>query len=180
MADIRPKDFATTAAAPANDDYIGIDGSVNATRKLLASYFGTVKSVGITAPAAGIAVSGSPVTGTGNITLTLADDLAAVEALAATGIVRRTGASTWTAGSPVNLATEVTGVLPIANMATGTPTGAKFVRDDGTLAVPGSGATITEIFDTSGTWTKPSGALMVEIIAIGAGGGGGSGPQGAP
>lgn len=31
------------------------------------------------------------------------------------------------------------GVLPIARVATGTPTGTKFVRDDGTLAVPAGG-----------------------------------------
>lgn len=37
------------------------------------------------------------------------------------------------------LTTGVTGVLPVANFATGTPTGAKFVRDDGTLQVPPTG-----------------------------------------
>jgi hypothetical protein len=31
------------------------------------------------------------------------------------------------------------GVVPIANLATGTATGAKFVRDDGTLAIPATG-----------------------------------------
>lgn len=37
----------------------------------------------------------------------------------------------------IDLATSiVTGVLPIAHVATGTPDGTKFVRDDGTLAVP--------------------------------------------
>jgi hypothetical protein len=33
----------------------------------------------------------------------------------------------------------VSGVFPIARLATGTPTGAKFIRDDGTLAVPPGG-----------------------------------------
>lgn len=97
---------------------------------------GTVTSVSITAPAAGITQSGSPVTASGSITLALANDLAAVEGLAATGIVRRTAADTWSAGTLVGLTTEVTGVLPVANFTTGTPTGAKFVRDDGVLAVP--------------------------------------------
>ena len=32
------------------------------------------------------------------------------------------------------------GVVPVANLATGTPDGTKFVRDDGTLAVPATGA----------------------------------------
>lgn len=80
---------------------------------------GTVTSVGITAPAAGITVSGSPVTSSGSITLALADDLAAVEGLTTTGIVRRTASNTWSAGTGVDLTSEVTGVLPIANGGTG-------------------------------------------------------------
>lgn len=42
-------------------------------------------------------------------------------------------------GSAITLLTSVpsgAGLLPIANIATGTPSGAKFVRDDGTLQVP--------------------------------------------
>ena len=97
---------------------------------------GTVTSVNITAPAAGITAAGGPVTASGSITLALANDLAAVEGLAATGIVRRTAADMWSAGTAVSLTTEVSGVLPVANYATGTPSGAKFVRDDGVLAVP--------------------------------------------
>lgn len=96
---------------------------------------GTVTSVSITAPAAGITATGV-ITTSGSIAIELANDLAAVEALATTGIVRRTGASAWSAGGAINLATEVTGVLPVANFATGTPTGAKFVADDGVLRVP--------------------------------------------
>lgn len=57
---------------------------------------GTVTSVGITAPAAGISVSGSPVTTSGNMTLALANDLAALEALSGTNtIYYRSGADTW-------------------------------------------------------------------------------------
>lgn len=56
---------------------------------------GTVTSVDLTPPAAGITVSGGPITGSGSITLTLADDLAALEALASTGILERTGTSTY-------------------------------------------------------------------------------------
>lgn len=41
---------------------------------------------------------------------------------------------------------QIVGVIPIANLATGTPSGAKFIRDDGTLAVPiGSGGTVTSV-----------------------------------
>ncbi len=62
------------------------------------------------------------------------------------------------AGS-IDLTTKVTGILPIANIATGTPNGTKFVRDDGTLAVPGG----------SGTVTHTGGALTANQLVIGAG-----------
>lgn len=101
-----------------------------------ASAGGTVTSVAVTDPAAGITVSGDPITTSGTLVIALANDLAAVEGLATTGIVRRTAADTWSAGTAVSLTAEVTGVLPVANYATGTPSGAKFVRDDGVLAVP--------------------------------------------
>lgn len=50
--------------------------------------------------------------------------------------------------SAVNLtnlnALNISGVIPIANLATGTPTGNKFIRDDGTLqAIPGGGDALT-------------------------------------
>lgn len=41
-----------------------------------------------------------------------------------------------------NSAANITGVIPIANLATGTPDGTKFVRDDGTLAVPAGGSSV--------------------------------------
>lgn len=55
-----------------------------------------------------------------------------------TGSVRATafigdGASVTSVG-----ASHISGVVPIANLATGTPTGSKFIRDDGTLQVPPS------------------------------------------
>lgn len=48
----------------------------------------------------------------------------------------------------IDLTADVTGILPIANMATGTPTGSKFVRDDGTLATPASGSADSATFAT--------------------------------
>lgn len=39
-------------------------------------------------------------------------------------------------------AAGILGVIPIANLATGTPTGSKFIRDDGTLQTVSSGTTI--------------------------------------
>lgn len=50
------------------------------------------------------------------------------------------------------LTTGVTGVLPVANFATGTPDGTKFVRDDGVLAVPPVAPTVVGFqIDPTGT-----------------------------
>ncbi len=54
---------------------------------------------------------------------------------------------------------QVVGVIPIANLATGTPNGSKFIRDDGTLATPAG----------SGTVTATSGALTLNYVVIGNG-----------
>ncbi len=41
-------------------------------------------------------------------------------------------------------AAQIVGVIPVANLATGTPTGSKFIRDDGTLqSIPGGGDALT-------------------------------------
>lgn len=57
---------------------------------------GTVTSVAATAPAAGLTISGSPITTSGTLTFALANDLAALEGLATTGYARRTATDTWT------------------------------------------------------------------------------------
>lgn len=92
---------------------------------------GTVTSITLTQPAAGITItnSGVALTTSGTRTFALANDLLAVENLATTGIVRRTGTDTWSAGTAVNLASEVSGILPTANggMGTGTITSARLL-----------------------------------------------------
>lgn len=79
---------------------------------------GTVTSINLTAPSAGITVSGGPITTSGSITLALADDLAALEALSSTGYAKRTGTATWTVGTAISLTADVSGVLPVANGGT--------------------------------------------------------------
>ena len=93
-----------SAWAPAADDNAG----------------GTVTSVGLTAPAAGITVSNSPITGSGNMGIALANDLAAVEGIAGTGVAVRTASDTWTtrevtAGSGISVSngTGVSGNIQI-------------------------------------------------------------------
>lgn len=61
---------------------------------------GTGAARTLTAPAAGITIT-NPAGIAGNPTLVLANDLAAVEGLASTGIARRTGTDTWTVGTAV-------------------------------------------------------------------------------
>jgi len=83
---------------------------------------GTVTSVAATAPAAGITISGSPITSAGTLTFALANDLAALEGITTTGIAVRTGADSWAtrtlvAGTGIALtnAAGIAGNITIAN-----------------------------------------------------------------
>lgn len=95
---------------------------------------GTVTSVAATAPTAGFTITGSPITSSGTLVFALANDLAAIEALATTGIAVRTAAETWTTrslasgqnitvtsadGVAGNPSIALSGVVPIANGGTG-------------------------------------------------------------
>lgn len=100
---------------------------------------GTVTSVNLTAPAAGITVSGGPITTSGSITLALADDLAALEALSGTNtIYYRSAASTWSA---VTVGTGLgfsAGTLALANTAV-TPATYGSASQVGTFTVDAQG-----------------------------------------
>lgn len=56
---------------------------------------GTVTSVGLSTTGDGLAISGSPVTAAGTMSVVLDDDAAALEALSGTGGAFRTGSNTW-------------------------------------------------------------------------------------
>ena len=106
-----------------------IDLATDVTGTLPASNGGT----GVTALGTGVATAlGQNVTGSGSIVLGTSPTLT-------TPALGTPSALTLTNATGLPLTTGVTGILPIANIATGTPDGTKFVRDDGTLAVPAGG-----------------------------------------
>lgn len=115
---------------------------------------GTVTSVDITQPAAGITTSGGPITSSGSITLALANDLAAVEGLASNGIAVRTGSDTWTTRT-------ITGGTEI-NVANGDG-----VSGNPTLTLEQQGATTGQVLKWNGSTWSPG--------TDNTGGGGGSG-----
>lgn len=146
---------------------------------------GTSATRTLTAPAAGITVSnGDGVSG--NPTLALADDLAAVEGLSTTGLTARTAASTWTTRSLTQPAAGLTisnndGVsgnptfaladdlaaleaLSSSGIATRTGTSTWAVR---TLQQPAAGITITNPAGTAGdpTFVLANDLAAVEAIA---------------
>lgn len=77
---------------------------------------GSVTSVAVSA-SAGLFATGSPITSSGTIALSLANDTGAIEALTGTGLARRTGVDTWvldaasyiTGNQTVTLSGDVTG-----------------------------------------------------------------------
>ena len=85
-----------------------LSSTVTGTDWVTAGGTGTVTSVDIIQPASGITATGGPITTSGSITLALANDLAALEGLAGTGIAVRTAANTWanrsiTSGGGINI-----------------------------------------------------------------------------
>lgn len=105
----------------------------------------------LTAPAAGITIT-NPAGVAGNPTFALADDLAALEALAGTDtIYYRSGVSTWTAVTIGSGLTFSGGTLAASGGGSGAPAGAQYVTlaTDGTLSdervlTPAGGITLTD------------------------------------
>lgn len=119
---------------------------------------GTVTSVALTPPAAGLTVSGSPITSSGTFALSLANDLAAVEALSSTGIAVRTAADTWTTRSVV----AGTGI----SVTNGAGTGGNITiaaTNNGT--VTSVGLTLPSIFTVTGTPVTSNGTLAATLAS---------------
>lgn len=82
---------------------------------------GSMSSLTLNQPTAGLAISNSgiPITTSAVVNFTLANDLAALEGLTGTGLIRRTGSDTWAIGTTINLSSEVNSTLGVANGGTG-------------------------------------------------------------
>jgi hypothetical protein len=139
---------------------------------------GTVTSVGVTGPSQGIGISGSPIVTSGTITLSLTNDLNALEGLTSVGYAVRTGVDTWTTRSITGAAGEITvtndnaviadTVLSLSNV--GTPVTNSFVKitTDAkgrvTATTPVSSGDITPL--VSGNFLPLSGGTMTGSLIL--------------
>jgi hypothetical protein len=156
-------------ASATNNGFVKYDGTTGKLVKDGAATVALASEVSGDLPYANLAQgSALSVLGvTGNATA----DNASIAAGSDHQVLRRSG--TAVAFGAVNLAQSaaVTGVLPIANIATGTPDGTKFVRDDGTLQVPSGGLSSSiylhyreEQAQNTGGGTFTSGAWRTRVL----------------
>lgn len=100
---------------------------------------GSVTSVAVQAPTAGFTITGGPIQSAGTFVFTLADDLAAIEALSNTGFVKRTADNTWTTAPSIPFV-DVTGTVPITQGGTGATTAPVALQNLGAVPLDGTGA----------------------------------------
>ena len=94
----------------------------------------------------GIVTTGGPITSSGQVTISLAGDVAAIENLTGTGVAHRVGDNAWEV-KPVELgtgSTTVNGILPMQNGGTGATSATTALQNLGGAPLTGTGA--------SGTW----------------------------
>lgn len=127
---------------------------------------GTVTSVSIGTPAAGLTQSGSPITTSGTITLSLANDLAALEALTGTGFAQRTGTDTWTLSSSLlqywTEAQSTSSPNATVHVSSFTPLGSA-TNMDAVITPKGTGALLADIPDNASTGGDKRGTNAVDL-----------------
>lgn len=164
---------ATNVPLPLSETNGGLaaDVSTIGTGLIARSAANTPVTRQLVAPAAGITIS-NPAGLAGNPTLALADDLAAVEALAGTGIAVRTGSSTWanrsiTAGTGTTV-TNGDGVAagPQVNVTYGSATGTATQGNDGRLA-PAPTAANKLVYDTGTAYAETAACSSASTVLVG-------------
>lgn len=97
---------------------------------------GTVTSIAATAPAEGFTISGSPITSSGTLVFTLADDLNGLESLSGTGFPIRTAANTWSLKPFTSVDTSFTNEIQVLSLVGST---LSLSNGGGSVVLPGGG-----------------------------------------
>jgi len=123
---------------------------------------GSVSSVDTVQPAAGLTITGGPITSTGTLTFALANDLAGLEGLSTTGLAVRTGDGVWATRSIVSssVADSFAGIGVGNGDGSGNPT-INVNTDNSTIKLSVEAATTANI--------ALSGAQTIDGIALSAG-----------
>jgi hypothetical protein len=111
---------------------------------------GSVNYVAINGPSEGVSVTGGPITSSGTFTVSLTNDLAALEGLTTTGFAKRTGTDSWSTQASIDLTADASGILPVVNGGTGASTAQGARLNLNTVSTTGDGATGTWNINISG------------------------------